>query len=285
MKTTVGKIFGKYEVQGVNHTVRTSGGQSVHVLDVKCLGCGTIYQRRDSTIRNNVSGCRACTKAAHSKRTEAGYGHPRYAQWRSMLDRCYNPDTPMYKHYGGRGIFVCDRWRGWCANGERGTLDGFQNFVKDMGDKPSSKHSLDRINNDGPYSPENCRWATWVEQASNRRDNVWLVVGEERKILAEWERDLGIIGLLGKAATYGVLPETVVRLVREGKTAPDLRDLFTKKPAPADMRVAAAEYRQVVKRRSIERTKHFTKLLDRVFEDVDWETINDLLGGPTKPTL
>lgn len=78
--------------------------------------------------------------------------------WRAMKSRCYSPKYRRFDLYGGRGIKVCDRWLG---------RDGFANFLQDMGKKPSPKHTIDRINVDGDYEPNNCRWATQEQQLHN----------------------------------------------------------------------------------------------------------------------
>lgn len=84
--------------------------------------------------------------------------HPLYSTWRGIHNRCYNTNQDNYKNYGGRGIVMCDAWR-----------TSFITFVKDMGERPSSAHTVDRKNNDGMYEPSNCRWATQKEQRSNTR--------------------------------------------------------------------------------------------------------------------
>ncbi len=90
--------------------------------------------------------------------------HPLYQTYYMMMYRCLPESATKFPNHAGKNISVCDRW----ANEE----NGFYNFVDDMGDKPSRKHSLDRINNNGNYEPHNCRWATSMEQMHNRSNSL-----------------------------------------------------------------------------------------------------------------
>lgn len=101
--------------------------------------------------------------------------------WRAMRNRCYNVNQKAYKYYGGRGIVVSERWLG---------IDGFKNFVNDMGDKKDGD-TIERINNNGNYEPVNCKWATQDEQANNKRNSRHITANGETKTLAQWARSLG----------------------------------------------------------------------------------------------
>jgi hypothetical protein len=115
-----------------------------------------------------------------------------------MKTRCLNPNSKRHKDYGGRGITVCDRWL------------KFENFLADMGECPKNKQ-LDRINNDGPYSPENCRWATQDEQHENRRVTLFLTYEGVTKPLFVWakEKNLNYRTLIGRY-NKGWSPERIL---------------------------------------------------------------------------
>lgn len=108
-----------------------------------------------------------------------------YISWVGMRARCYNPNDPDYSRYGGRGIIVCDRWMD--------ENEGYLNFIKDLGDRPSKSHSVDRINCNGNYCPENCKWATAEEQSNNRGEyNHYLEHNNQRLTIGQWARLLSI---------------------------------------------------------------------------------------------
>jgi hypothetical protein len=124
--------------------------------------CGRVTSVAGVQLRRGHRISCGCSRGGYA------HGHGRdgrksstYISWRSMIGRCYQPSVAYYSLYGGRGITVCERWRG------RGV--GFVNFLADMGERPSKSHTLDRIDSSGHYEPANCRWATATEQSRNTR--------------------------------------------------------------------------------------------------------------------
>lgn len=109
---------------------------------------------RKHYMRNYIHGDPTFSKYEHHGMKNSKM----YMVWTQMKRRCNQPTHKDYRLYGGRGITVCERW-----------LHSFKNFYEDMGDKPSPSHSLDRINNDGNYEPDNCKWSTPKEQRNNQR--------------------------------------------------------------------------------------------------------------------
>lgn len=109
-------------------------------------------------------------------------GTKAYITWAKMINRCGSRTTnkKSIKNYIARGITVCDRWK------------SFENFYADMGEPPTPKHSIDRINNNGPYSPENCRWASVKEQQNNKRNNRFITFSGDTKTIAQWSEFTGI---------------------------------------------------------------------------------------------
>lgn len=143
-----------------------------------CLcDCGNISIVRGKDLRYGKSKSCGCLRTKHG-----GEGSPLYRVWHGIKVRCFNPNSPAFKDYGGRGITVCSEWLNDFA--------AFRDWAIENGYRAGL--SIDRIDNDGPYSPDNCRWATTEEQANNRRSNHLVSHNGETHTLSEWSRLTGI---------------------------------------------------------------------------------------------
>ena len=137
---------------------------------------------RSSLQKGSTTSC-GCAQSESVKQRRTTHGLSRSAEyycWKNMMNRCYKPANISYPNYGGRGIQVCQQW------------SKFENFLNDMGPRPEGL-SLDRKNNDGDYSKENCRWATKAEQATNTRANRLITYLGDTKTLSQWEEILGLV--------------------------------------------------------------------------------------------
>lgn len=151
----------------------------------KCqCDCGKIIKVRASALKAGKSKSCGCLSKDKSKKIHSTHGlskHPLYKTWQAIKDRCYNEKNQFYKKYGEKGIRMSNEWK-----------ESFENFYKDMGDKPSSRHSIDRIDNNGNYCKENCRWASIKEQNLNKTNTMKLLFNREIKTLYEWAKFIGI---------------------------------------------------------------------------------------------
>lgn len=161
-----------------------------------CLcDCGGTTITRGDTLRGGTAeSCGCLQKEGMSARTKTHGMHRTkiYAVWQSMKHRCHTPTHKAYHRYGGRGITVCDRW-----------MDSFENFVSDMGDRPTKGHSIERIDNNKGYSPDNCKWATSREQNNNTSSTVKISFLGKTQSIAQWAREYGLHpSTLGKRLKY-----------------------------------------------------------------------------------
>lgn len=144
--------------------------------------CGSTSQVTAGNLRSGNTRSCGCRRTRVRKESKTIHGRSRqriYWIWTGMLARCHNSASPAYGNYGARGIVVCDSWR------------EFANFYRDMGE-PLPGQTIDRINNDGPYSPENCRWASRSTQSRNTRANTVVTIHGVSKCIADWADDLGV---------------------------------------------------------------------------------------------
>lgn len=151
--------------------------------------CGHETTADGHNLRNGTTQSCGClqkqrTSAAKLQHGEAGKNgatgaSAEYRAWTGIKTRCYNPNGDSYIYYGSRGIGMCDRWK-----------SSYEAFLSDMGRRPSPKHSIERKNNDGDYTPDNCKWATIDEQAVNRRGNRWVTFNGITLTSSQWAKRL-----------------------------------------------------------------------------------------------
>lgn len=173
----IGQRFGNLTV-----IKKLSLRKNSHVIWECLCDCGNSHNVSTTHLRKGViksCGCRLFRRK-HGHATQNNHSKT-YKAWASVISRCENPNNKAYCNYGGRGIKVCDRWK-----------KSFENFLADMGESPSTNHSIDRINVNGDYEPENCRWIPIAEQSRNQRRNVFLTYQGQTMLLVDWVEKTGI---------------------------------------------------------------------------------------------
>ena len=209
LKSYIGRKFNFWTVVSVGSSYYYRD-QWIYQFVCRCK-CGNVQPVLLSNLKSGNSKSCGCKpyKTKYSNIKDKSLYHT----WHGMIDRCYNKENNNYKNYGERGVTVCDRWR-----------NSFENFVTDMGEKPSAKHSIDRRDNDGNYEPSNCRWATKNEQTSNTRFsgkltqiNLAQKVGRTREYIRQiWRRNLlpFVSGYVGKSPIF---TEDAIQFILDGK--------------------------------------------------------------------
>lgn len=179
-----GDVFGKWTVLSrVSSMPCGEYAKKKGAFQCRCE-CGTERIVLAGNLKRGLSTNCGCVRKegigainrSHMAGAARGRGSRAASIWLSMIKRCYTKTSKAYQYYGARGIFICDRWLG---------DSGFNNFLEDMGEPPTRKHSIGRKENDGPYSPENCRWETSKEQMRNTRRNVYGILSGERLVVAD----------------------------------------------------------------------------------------------------
>ena len=179
-KDIEGQKFGRLTVIGFMG--KNKGRNAVWYCECECGNKVAVTSGNLKTGHTVSCGCCSVQKLRERATT---HGHTvggksrTYITWRNMLSRCYNLNKDTYQHYGGRGITVCERWH------------KFENFLADMGERPL-RMSIERIDNDGNYCPENCRYATQKEQCNNQRSNRFLTFNGKTQTISQWSEETGI---------------------------------------------------------------------------------------------
>lgn len=185
-------------------TAPGKAGAAIWMCRCDCGVQKTFYSNALRSGSTKSCGCMKSESVA-SARTTHGMTHSReFNTWKGMISRTTNPEDPFWGSYGGRGIYVCDRWKG-----------SFENFFSDMGKRPEGT-TLDRIDNDKGYEPGNCRWATKKEQALNRRTTIRLKLNGEEVSRKEAAFRIGIsVNSLRRWLMLGLSADEVMNKYRK----------------------------------------------------------------------
>jgi hypothetical protein len=199
-----GKVFGRLTVTVEAAGRSTPNGSKRAFWTCKCSCGNTLEVWSAALLKGTTKSCGCLAKELSSKRnkTHGSTASPEYQTWRGMKERCDNPENSHYLLYGGRGIGYCERWA------------KFENFLSDMGRRPKGR-TLDRVDNNLGYSPDNCRWATADEQSRNTSRNVNITWNGETKCLKDWATTLGITGI---ALAYRLRNWSMQRAMTEAST-------------------------------------------------------------------
>jgi hypothetical protein len=181
-RNLAGQVFGKLTVIRYAKTVHTK--KTAYAMWFCRCECGEEKAVAASALIQGLTtscGCFFSEQLVKRNTTHGGCGTPEYGIWQTMKNRCHLPTCVRFKDYGARGIKVCDRW-----------LNSFENFLADMGKRPSPKHMIERRDNNGPYCPENCSWELRQVNMRNKRDNHNLTFQGETLCLSAWAERTGI---------------------------------------------------------------------------------------------
>lgn len=195
------------EVLGFDH-VRDSGQA---MWKCRCLHCNTEFVAMGYRIFHKLTtscGCQKKVRCSASMTQHGASGSSLYALWTGLIQRCENENCAKYENYGKRGITVCERWR-----------NSFEAFAEDMGEKPEGC-TLDRIDNDGPYSPENCRWADRETQGANKRNTVLLEHDGQSLTIQQWSKVCGISSAVIRRRYYTLkwsIADCLTKPLQEGR--------------------------------------------------------------------
>jgi hypothetical protein len=207
LNSKIGKKFGRLLVVGIK--TKDDNG---YIWSCKC-DCGNVVNRTTEYLTKQKEkascGCHWSEKCVKHGKT----GIRLFGVWMSLIARCYDKKNKAYKNYGGRGITICDEWRDFQSFYDWSYANGYDENAQ------TGKCTIDRIDNNGNYCPDNCRWVTMKKQSNNKRNNIFVEINGVKKTLAEWADFSGISRSTIKQRYHkGLNDERLISPVKKGRT-------------------------------------------------------------------